>query len=209
MTAFAIVGLLGCSSPVVAKGSHASDAQALRDAVVARDLDGVVRSANRLRRALPEDPGLGEGLRAIAAARDTTMAGQALGQLLPRCAACHTEAGTPAPPRRDVKVGRDTVAEAMKAHANGAHELWNGLLFGDLDRLKRGAATIAGANLVPTGTPVGSQVSPLASEQAVQVQDLADRVARSDTLPSAADAYGRMLARCAACHAVTDGGPKR
>jgi len=204
-----LVALFGCASTCRGRGPHSEVARSLRDAIIARDLPRAQRAARRLEARLPDDPGLARALDRAEKALDTTMAAEALGEALPRCIACHDRERVALPPAPAPTASRDTVAEAMQAHARGAEDLWAGLLFGDADRVERGARQVAASNLVPSGTAASSDIPRLAAEQEVRVQDLADRVARTSDVVRASDAYGRLLGRCAACHAVTEGGPSR
>ena len=100
------------------------------------------------------------------------------------------------------EAGDGSVASVMALHAYGAREMWAGLVIPDSERVKKGAEALGSAVLTPTGTPVGSPVSPLATELEVRVHDLAAHAARTDEAAQRASAYGRMLGTCAACHSL-------
>jgi cytochrome c553 len=198
---------------------HHADAVAIRDAIVAGDMAEVKAGAKRLRDRLPmQDLPAGtatperafvDRLLKLEAARDTAMAGEALGGLVGACAACHQAVGaTPEVPAAPEPAGGDTLAASMAAHRHAANEMWAGLVIPAPERVKRGAEVLSTAVLTPTGTPVGSPLSPLATELEVRVHDLAASAARTDDPAQRASAWGRMLGTCAACHAVTHGGPQ-
>lgn len=211
-TPLLLMSVLGCA--LGAQGGsdvpHGVAATAARDAVIAGNVETLKEAAQQLRSSLSSpDAEVVAALDALDASRDTTMGGEALGTMVGTCAACHTQVGVvPTLSASEAKAADGAIAAAMVAHFQGAEEMWAGLVLADLERIQKGAALVASSNLAPTGTPVGSPVSPLATEQEVGVQDLADRASRAEDLAVAASAYGRMLGRCSACHAVTGGGPE-
>lgn len=197
----------GCA--VGAPAHHGAEAIAVRDAVIAGDLPAVQAAARRLSASVPGAPAaFTEAVSAVGASRDTVMAGEAVGAVVGQCATCHTQVGVlptlAAPPE---SAAEGSIAASMQRHLQGADGMWSGLVLADPQRIRSGAAILAASNLVPTGTPVGSPVSPLATQLEVRVHDLADRASRSTDLSVTASAYGRMLGTCSACHAVTGGGP--
>lgn len=143
MPLLALTLLYGCATDAHGEPdrAHVSAAQAVRDGVVAQDLRAVKQASRRLKRSLRSSSAAGaEAVAAIGSAVDTVEAGEALGRALPHCSACRArEKVTPSsPPEAAPSKAVGQVAAAMRGHGQGAIEMWEGLLFGDLSRVQQG-----------------------------------------------------------------------
>jgi cytochrome c553 len=198
---------------------HAQDAVAARDAVIAGEIDGVKAAAARLKARLPmmhlpqgtapHETAFVIAVQALEAPRDIHVAAEAVGNLALACGGCHAAVHAqvdldpvPAAPPVD-----GSVKSAMVAHRLGAVQMWNGLVQPDTAQVVAGAEVLSSSVLAPTGTPVGSKVSALATELEVRVHDLASSAARTESAEQRARSYGQLLETCASCHALLHGGP--
>lgn len=187
---------------------HYTQAAEGRDSLIRGDLPGMKGQLAILEGRLPL-PALPPELRgreaelskavAAAAAADTLEIGAgALADVAAACGACHSAADvdislpTPEPPK----------AGEMRGHQWAAARMWDGLVGGSDAAVAEGFGALAeleefdGGALAATATPFAGEVTALA-----------ERAAAADAAGRRA-AYGEFLETCAACHALTDGGPE-
>lgn len=191
---------------------HWAAGTAVRDAVVARDLDAVHKASTSWL-AVPVDrdnPVLVEAyarlkpdFELLAKAKNLDKAAKAVGHLGATCAACHQQHDRdrsylpPAPPAN---------RSAMAYHAAGANWLWAGLVGRSDATFDAGALTLL-SSVLPAA-PGGSndrEKSALAFEGEVQRLATQARAAKSDA--DRGVVYGELLSVCARCHVLDDGGP--
>ena len=202
---------IACASPPPMVAHHA-DASAVRDALIDGDLELARKHAKKIEKRSFGDvePALGSHVDAvttsagaIVAARDVSSAAEQLGRLGAACGACHGGAGGgPDAPNTEAPPVVDTVTGEMQRHRWAATSMWDALVRGDDTGFKSAAEIMAQAPLTPSGTPVDSSLTPLATELEVKAHDEALLAARATEPTKRADHYGRMLSACHACHAV-------
>lgn len=195
---------------------HHREVLGARDAIIAGDLRTAKSALGALAERLPL-PGLDGPLQEAlegaasqgAAAEDLDGVSLALGDAAAVCGTCHKAQGTrptgetgPAP-----EVGRD-VKSQMALHRWASMRLWEGLVAGDDRMMQEATAALRSAPMVPSGTQVDSPLPPEATALEVKVHDLAAKAAGAPDARARGRAYGQMLATCARCHAMLDGGPK-
>jgi len=192
--------------------AHHADASVVRDALVDGDLELAQKHASKIEKRSFGDVDEAMAVHvtevttaagAIVGARDVSAAAGQLGRLGAACGACHTAGGGgPGGPATEAPPVVEGVAGEMQRHRWAATSMWDALVRGDDAGFKSAAEVMAQAPLTPSGTPVDSSLSPLATELEVKAHDQALLAARSTDPSQRAGHYGQMLAACHACHAV-------
>lgn len=197
---------------------HFVRARDARDAMVSGDLDVAGRHMAWLATHQRADD-LPENLRPLltemqteaghfADAETLTEAGTALAQTLTRCGNCHraAEAGpeiaTPPMPEGD------DLAAHMLRHQWAADRMWAGLVTDSEETYVSGARILREASLHEGELP-GSDDHPPERITAIttHVHELGFNAEQAEDWAERANIYGRLLATCAACHRLLDGGP--
>lgn len=197
---------------------HFQRARDARDAMVRGDLDEARRHMSWLathQRAedLPEDlrpllTVMQTEAAQFAEAQTFTEAGTALARTLTSCGACHRTAqaspqiGTP-----PVPLGDDLAAH-MRRHEWAAERMWAGLVTDDVETYVAGTLVLREASLHEAELP-GSEEHPPERIAAItrHVHELGSNAETAEDWDERAAIYGRLLATCATCHRLLEGGP--
>lgn len=194
-----------------AMAAHWSTSTALRDSVIAADLEGVKSKANSWLKAPKSDNEIARDARAVlephfrslADAPDLESAAMSVGALGATCAVCHKQYKRdrsylpPAPPKMDSTMG---------LHRAGSEWMWAGLV-GDSEMMFRtGALTVLSSTLPNEPVEQQSEAAALAFE--ARVRSVASRSKQAVTAVERGEFYGKLLTACATCHTLTDGGPE-
>ncbi|WP_157069580.1 hypothetical protein [Sandaracinus amylolyticus] len=129
---------------------------------------------------------------ALSAAEDLDTAGIAFAQLVGTCGACHAAAdATWTWPETPIPEGDDLEMQ-MQRHAWAHERMWEALLTRDPARFDRAASVLVGA-------PLGDDAR--VREIGERMRDAARDTERATTIDDRIAIYGRVVARCGACHA--------
>ncbi|MCB9763324.1 MAG: hypothetical protein H6739_26395 [Alphaproteobacteria bacterium] len=191
---------------------HYAQVSAARDAIIAGDAATAVDNLETLRARLPvpqlpedlarAEKSLGKALAPARSGADLTATAAVVADASAACGDCHQAAGVqmlqdPAPPP----------ATAMLRHQWAAERLWEGLVAPSEDALRAGWEALVETPMLPAELGEAAS-SPEVVALEARVHQLAGRVAAHGTPRAArAEAYGELMATCAACHAATGGGP--
>lgn len=191
---------------------HWKQGTAIRDAVVAGDLDDIHTQAAALSKRLPVEgiparvepiqDDLQKTVAALATTGDIVSASALVGQMALTCGRCHTEVDakpyddTPAPP-----AGTE-VKEEMATHQWAVERMWLGLVRNDPSQFTEAVTALQEAPLVPSGTAADSPLPPLATELELGVHELAQSARSAPDQATRAKHYGELLVTCATCHAL-------
>jgi cytochrome c2 len=189
---------------------HWATGAALRDAVIARDLDAVRTKAGEALTA-PTMPGvpadararIAPHLKALSTAPDLDTAAQQVGKLGATCAACHQAHDAT---RSFAAPARATRTGSMAAHQTGAEWLWSGLVGNDDAVFDAGVLTLLESTLpaAPGGSTTREKAA-LALE--AEVRRLAELARAAETADQRGVLFGQLMGTCARCHVLDDGGP--
>jgi len=197
--------------------AHWDDAETMRDAAIVGDVDAYAKAAEALHDRLPLE-GLPEELGPMEqqlkkAAWDARLAtgpddlGSTLGRVVAACGTCHEAADvrpliepTLPPPVK----GAAPPAE-MLWHQVAVAELWVSILRHDADAWSQGMDKVGKAvYVVDDGTAAGAAQDALEA----RLQAIAEKTRGADGTAARGEAFGRLVATCAACHAPPELAPE-
>lgn len=197
---------------------HLVRVNAIRDAILVSDLEGLREPAIWL---ADHDPApdtelvyepfmlaLRERAADIATATDIESAAAATARIAVACGNCHRAVGV----EPDLGQASDPpawsdLASHMRRHSWAVERLWEGLIGPSDIAWSRGIRMLAEAPLLGV-EPSWDGAEAEGDELARRVHELGNDAASALTPEARITVYQKMLATCAECHAVTDGGPR-
>jgi hypothetical protein len=190
----------------VPMAEHFVQADEIRDALIAGDLDKAKTPANwLLENMVTEDmpvrwrahvPKVRRAAKTIAEATELADATAAAGKLAAACGECHADIGVEMkPPHRSVPLNDDSAFAQMDRHGYAAERMWDGLIGPFDDAWSEGATLMRDAPLHGDAAP--EPVMSLASA----VHDLATSSVGLDA-NKRGERYGEIIASCAGCHTI-------
>lgn len=193
---------------------HYADLRLMERALVAGDLSAVrtYATALALDRSDPELAGwatslerMREAAGALAAAADLATASRREAALAARCGACHLESGAQLPFADDGPLPDDgTTPARMQRHQWAADRLWQALIAPSTTAWRDGLAVLADTPLPDSelGVDATRDTARRMGQLARRLQAAAVDADAITELERRAEAYGEVLATCAACHAL-------
>jgi hypothetical protein len=188
--------------------AHWDDAQSMRDAAIAGDVDAYRKAAAALYDRMPLE-GLPEAVSPLGKlledatnharhAADTEEMGTTLGTVVAACGTCHDAANvTPGieptlPPPEEAEAPLE-----MLWHQLAALELWAAIVRHDADGWSKGVGMVEkGVYRVDDGTAKGAAQD----EIEARVQAIAQKAHGAADTAARAEAFGRLIGTCSACH---------
>lgn len=217
---FLLLGLMGCLNNVEREqidaeqqvletmGEHWTEAEQMREAVVAGDLERVRALAGSFEGRMPV-PGLPQDLAPLAGplkqavadakgAQDATAAGLAVGKMAAACGNCHTVAKVSPDLSSQLRPSKtENPSQEMVWHHVAAAKMWTSLVQHDDGRFREAVDQLGKAKFQPMGgTTLGDDMLALEAK----VQGLAAEAGAEAGLEGRGEKLGRILAACATCH---------
>lgn len=191
-------------------------ARRARNAIVAGDLAGVRvpgswLATHELQAAFPEgsEPDV-EALERLGAeferVGDLDEAGVLLGRIADACGDCHLDHGGPRFAEVVAPAGHETLQGRMRRHAWAEERLWEGLVGPSEDAWHAGAMVLCENPFTPERMPSALD-RPELIELAQRLHEDGVEALVSERRTDRAEVYGRLIATCAACHGLSEGGP--
>lgn len=217
---FVVLGLVGCLNNVereqiVAEeqvietmGEHWTEAEQMREAVIAGDLDQVHALAASFQgrmpiAGLPADlaplaTALKSSIDAAAASTDPSAAGLAVGQMAAACGTCHTVAKVQPDLTIQLRPSKtQDPAPEMVWHHVATGNLWASIVRHDDAQFREAVDQLAKAKFQPMGgSTLGDEMVALEGK----VQGLAAEARDEAGLEGRGEKLGRILGSCATCH---------
>jgi hypothetical protein len=189
---------------------HFTQANVVRDAVIAGDLDRLRAparwlAAHELTDTLPENwkPHVAAMQRAagLAVAAETIgAAAAAAGSMASACGECHAELGGPKFTGTSPEGQESSVVADMKRHLWAADRMWEGLIGPSDTAWQAGVAALADAPLAPEAMADDKTPPKKVFDLAAQAHEIGAKGGTETDRGKRGELYGRYLGTCAACH---------
>jgi mono/diheme cytochrome c family protein len=198
---------------------HFTQASAVRDAVIAGDLDQLRPSARWLAEhvvsdTLPETwtphvAAMQQAASKAAAAETAGAAAASVGAMAQACGACHSSLGGPTFEGESPEAEESSVAADMQRHRWAADRMWEGLVGPSDTAWQAGVVALADARLTPEAMADDRTLPKEVFELAEQAHQVGAKGGGEKDPAKRAELYGRYLGTCAACHAEVGVKPPR
>jgi hypothetical protein len=208
------------SGPASLMDAHFNEAQAVRDAVVAGDLNRAKQAADAIDRrgtvegVPPEASDQLETLRTyarqVAYSFDISEAAFGLARMARTCGECHRRHAKPLTfPSTNPPAPGSGRAATMTRHAWGADRLWDALIGPSDAEWSQGVAVLVDAPLAPDSLTDNPRLLRDVRAMESRVHDLGRRGATTNDSDGRTRIYADLVSTCAGCHSLVRGGAGR